>query len=624
MPEQSSMPSTHSTEMPPELARRRLQELLDRLERLTSADPHDWYRLADEALSIAQQLGDRQAEAHARAYLGFSEYVRSNFEGALDLLRGALKIAEEIGDIFGRARILSGLAGVYSSLGNLDLALESALTALRVLEQKGETGFVGWALYGIGTGFYDLGDLVQAREHFERSIDLFRRVDHAIGLARATVGLSLVDLDEGKLDAAEAGASEAHRLFSKNGNLLGISRAIHDLGRVAEARGDFEAALTHFDESLAMRQKHGFRSAETTSQLSRGRALLHLGRYEDALEPFRAALAIAETSSLRIRLYQAHEGLAQAFEAMEQPTEALTHLRKYQQFKDAVFSDQMNARLRNLQTGYEVAKAEQQAEIERLRNIELKSTNDRLTQLLAELQATQAQLVQSEKMAALGDLIAGFVHEINNPVGAIKASSDVLDRASQRLSDPDRRGSVGPILNENIAVVRDATERLSHLVTSLKTFIRLDSAERQMVDINEGAAATLDVLEPHFGTGITIVREFGDLPRVPCHGGDINSVMMHLLTNAAAAIGDHGTIRMKTWSADRSAFVMVADTGKGISAEQLGELFQPQFSRTGERVKAGLGLFTSQQIARRHGGQITVASEEGRGSQFTLRLPLSI
>lgn len=253
-------------------------------------------------------------------------------------------------------------------------------------------------------------------------------------------------------------------------------------------------------------------------------------------------------------------------------------------------------------------------------------------QLHEEMKRKETVLLQSKKMAALGALVAGLAHEINNPLGAIHSSNDVSKRCLSKImsaleSQPapsDIRDRLAPYLEtlgDNFKINRDAIDRISSFVTGLKSFSQLDSAECSPVDLHEGLNSTLALLEHEMAGRITVKREFGDLPKVLCFAAEINQVFEHLLTNAIQAIEAAGTITIRTLAGNDTATIQITDTGCGIPKEQISTIFDPVFSRKGSRIKAGFGLFTCANIIEKHNGQIKAASKVGEGATFTITLP---
>jgi signal transduction histidine kinase len=249
--------------------------------------------------------------------------------------------------------------------------------------------------------------------------------------------------------------------------------------------------------------------------------------------------------------------------------------------------------------------------------------NRELREALQALENAQSELVQSEKMAALGSLVSGLVHELASPVGVIRASADLSESAIARLegsAEPPSRKLTDTLLAAHRASLQ-ATERVSSILKSLRNFSRLDRSDFAVVDLHEGLEDAITLLASEFKSGITVRRRFGEVPKIACRPAELNQAFMHVLQNAVEAVSSPGMVTVETWSERDTVYVSVSDDGPGIDPEVMKVLFVPTFRRTGPRVKAGMGLFVSHQIVSKHGGRIQVASEPGRGTTVTIELP---
>lgn len=279
---------------------------------------------------------------------------------------------------------------------------------------------------------------------------------------------------------------------------------------------------------------------------------------------------------------------------------------------------------------------------------DLENRNTELARRKAELERVQAQLVHSEKMASLGQLAAGIAHELNNPAGFIFSNMAVLpgyvSRLAQILSTyegislPDsdaERVRVAKNENDYDNILADLTsiaadsyngaERIREIVQNLRLFSRLDEAEFKQVDLHEGIESTLRLLSRYYTSPyITLRRDYGNLPPINCYAGQLNQVWMNLLVNAAQAVGDvHGEVQIKTWYDDEIVSASVSDTGKGIAPEHLKRIFDPFFTTKPIGEGTGLGLSISHGIVERHRGTLSVESALGRGTTFTVSLPVN-
>lgn len=278
-----------------------------------------------------------------------------------------------------------------------------------------------------------------------------------------------------------------------------------------------------------------------------------------------------------------------------------------------------------------------------------------LRKALVELKESQTQLVQSEKMASLGQMVAGVAHELNTPLGYVKnnvqllreLSAPVFELAEAQaaladcLNDPacdearlamaletaaEARAKAAPeLLVEDFAQLFSDTlyglEQIAELVVGLKDFARLDRAMSEEVDLNECIRSALVIARNGIKDKAETILQLGELPRIPCAPSQINQVLLNLLNNAAQAIDGFGQILVKTWADDSAVFVSLQDSGRGMPPEVLARIFDPFFTTKPVGQGTGLGLSISYKIIQDHGGQIRAASEPGRGTRFLICLP---
>ncbi|KAA3635000.1 MAG: PAS domain S-box protein [Calditrichaeota bacterium] len=250
-----------------------------------------------------------------------------------------------------------------------------------------------------------------------------------------------------------------------------------------------------------------------------------------------------------------------------------------------------------------------------------------------ELQEKQTQLIQAEKMAALGNLVAGVAHEINTPMGALKSNNDLFKRYMLKIkniieSSENSKQLMGSLAKffENIDKLNDinetAAERIIKIVQSLKNFARLDQSEKDTVDIHEGIESTLTLIHHEIKNKIIIEKDYKLTSMINCYPNQLNQVFMNILVNAAQAIEKEGTIKIKTYQQYSSAYIEISDTGKGIPESEQNRIFDPGFTTKGVGIGTGLGLSIVHQIIQHHNGDISLLSEENKGTTFTICLPI--
>ncbi|MEI8389962.1 MAG: ATP-binding protein [bacterium] len=247
-----------------------------------------------------------------------------------------------------------------------------------------------------------------------------------------------------------------------------------------------------------------------------------------------------------------------------------------------------------------------------------------LEKALLELKQTQSQLIQSEKMASLGQLVAGVAHEINTPMGSIKSNNDIFIKCIQKIktvSSESEMTKYSEILDDTLKVNAEAIKRINSIVKALKNFARLDEAEYKETDIHEGIKSTLMLINHEIKGKIRIIEEFGNLPLINCYPNQLNQVFMNILVNACQSIEKTGSIKIKTENYDDKIKIIISDTGKGIPEGHLERIFDPGFTTKGVGIGTGLGLSICYRIIEQHKGSIKVESLEGRGSVFTIEMP---
>ena len=270
----------------------------------------------------------------------------------------------------------------------------------------------------------------------------------------------------------------------------------------------------------------------------------------------------------------------------------------------------------------------------------LSRKHDELSELSRKLQAANRQLLQSEKMAAIGQLAAGVAHEINNPVGFVASNLKTLagyvqqllqlvDHMSewgglelQRLKQQFDYDFIRDDINGLLSESTDGVERVKRIISSLRDFSHSDDEVFVQADLHEGIRSTLNVVNNEVKYKAEVVCDFDELPLVECIPAQINQVVMNLLVNAAQAIEHDGRIVIHTELGADEVLIQVSDNGCGIAAQHLAQIFDPFFTTKPVGKGTGLGLALSFSIVEKHGGSLTVSSEPGHGAVFTIRLPI--
>lgn len=300
--------------------------------------------------------------------------------------------------------------------------------------------------------------------------------------------------------------------------------------------------------------------------------------------------------------------------------------------------------------------AERTGEVIRQRDT-IAQEKELVEQLLLDLRSTQSQLIQSEKMASLGQMVAGVAHEVNTPLGFVKNNIEVIQRnqaivkramteykALQTLLESGEPDALDT-LEAQVLKVRDATEmleqynlldktvqildetmmgigRIQELIMNLKNFSRLDEAAMKNANLNEGIDSALTIAQNVTKHKLEIVCNYAKTVVAECYPAQLNQVFLNLITNAAQAVEPKGTLTITTAIENGEAILKFADTGKGIKPENLKKIFEPFFTTKPVGQGTGLGLSIAYKIVEKHRGTINVRSEVGKGTEFDIRIPV--
>ncbi|MBY0477234.1 MAG: HAMP domain-containing histidine kinase [Chitinophagaceae bacterium] len=278
--------------------------------------------------------------------------------------------------------------------------------------------------------------------------------------------------------------------------------------------------------------------------------------------------------------------------------------------------------------------------------IEIK--NRVLNDTMDNLKDAQSQLIQSEKMASLGQLTAGVAHEINNPINFVSANikplkddlADLikcirlykqtvkekgLENEFEEVEKFNAQTDIEYVLtevNDLLKGIEEGASRTSEIVKGLRNFSRIDQHDVKKANLNEGVESTLTLLHSTYRDRIEIIKEYGNIPEIECFPGQLNQVFMNLLSNAVQAIKGEGKIFIKTFTRENNVIISIKDTGPGMTEEIKSKIFDPFFTTKEVGKGTGLGLSISYGIIEKHNGKMEVFSSPGEGAEFIITLPL--
>jgi signal transduction histidine kinase/tetratricopeptide (TPR) repeat protein len=663
------------------LERNQKKELLTVLERLSelhqSSDSEKALEYELQSLKIKKEMEDYQGMVDSYKKIGnFYKNMNDN-DQALTYYKKSLALNQELlGKVEGEQNddILMDIAFIHQAKGEYDEALKYLFSALDI--RRSREDFVRSALVNreISFTYQALGKLKPAREYAEMAVR-WSEQEKAYEVLRDSYKL-LSDIylsgndDEKALKYYKKYSEITNQLLVNQNNQkqqlleqqLEIERKEKDF-RLLQVEKEIKNLEVKELQYIADKKEADIELLKKERELQETSLKHQQAEKEKAQQALQLSQQAYEAEMNRTKMGQQAMRLKnKELEELErQKTIALLEERKALQESELKISQAMRTFFFGLSVLFAIIlfliyrsyRLKQKANTRlALQNMEIQQQKDRLEKTLKELKLAHTQIVQSEKMASLGELTAGIAHEINNPINFVYAGVDglrssleglldVLDKYAQ-LDDADSIAEIKTVLDdvkdlkqqlyfdetqdnvfEVVNAIKEGATRTAEIVKGLRSFSRLDETELKQADIHDGMDNTLVLLNSKIERDrITVIKDYdSSVPEIECFPGQLNQVFMNILGNAIDSIIDKGTVTIETKNFESEVQVKIKDTGKGMSEEVKAKIFQPFFTTKGLGEGTGLGLSITFGIIDKHGGKITVDSAPGKGTTCTILIP---
>ncbi len=605
----------------------RLPEKIDLLNELAweigLVKPRRALAFAKESYRLSKKAPYSRGRAYSARNIAYCYLILSRLNRALQFANEALELSLASGDREGEAAALDAQAMIFGRLGNYQRALELAFRALQLTRETSFRPGEGWTLHNIGALYLEIEEYDQSIDYFQQAREIFTVISRPAGEARVLSGLGEVYYRMGDLKKSLQLHQKALEIMSAHDIPTGVNHSLMTLGKLHHELGQWAEARVYLEQSIALSQKIENPEMLAAAYLELGRLDQAADQPQQASERLTRALAYAEQSQAIPIVYRVHQALAELYEQLGKADQALFHYKRYHQLHQQVHEQENAVKMHNLQTRLDVEQAEKEAEIHRLRYVEL-----------AEM---QARLIQSEKMAMLGKLSAGIAREVKTPLEKIISNSRVsregLARAEEQFREllaalPARKASSLRKLLDTLAEYardnRETAQKISGIMQRLQRFAHPDEAERRKIDLHQQLDDLLELVRYLTGERIRVVKQYGKVTPFYAFGQELNRVFMTLLLNAVDAIEGEGEITIRTGSDPQQVHIQITDAGPGIPPEELPHIFETGFHPKDARRHLTAGLANSYNIIRKHQGEIRVESAPGQGTTFTIDLPRNL
>lgn len=643
-------------------------------------------RLCDQSLQKAEDKEVLSLKAGALSGIGNIDEERGNYTASMKNNLEALKIREQIQDLPGLAASYNNIGNLQAALGNNQETLKNYFASLKIKEKTGDKKSIANTYNNIGSTYYYQKEYEQALKYHREALKIREEIGDKAGIASSYNNIGIIYDDEGKDQEALKYHELSLKIAEENGYLQDVALSNNNIGLLKLRQGHHAEALEYFREYLKISEEIEDFGSIADAHINMGNAFLKLNDFKTAGLYLDKALKLSKESGNMDFIKNCYENLAALYKMKGKYKESLEHYKLYIAYRDSIFNEENTKKLVQAQMQYEfdkkesVAKAEQEKkdlEHQRQKNIQvfaitlliilviavliialiqwrskkqkqtanqlLASQKSELEKTLAELKATQAQLIQSEKMASLGELTAGIAHEIQNPLNFVNNFSEVNAELLEEMQVELEKGHMAEAI-EIIADIRENEQKINHhgkradaIVKGMLQHSRSSTGILEPTDINALSEEYLRLAyhglrakDKTFNAAIKTDFDpsIGMINVIP---QDIGRVMLNLITNAFYAVsekkklnpsGYEPTVWIHTRKEGNNVLISVKDNGNGIPQKLMDKIFQPFFTTKPTGQGTGLGLSISYEIVTKgHSGELKLVSTEGEGAEFTIILP---
>jgi signal transduction histidine kinase len=647
-------------------------------------------RYPDSALAILKDIpaqsgaiGYYQGETDSYKILGNAQQTKGDFDKALEYYERAYQLADKkhYRDII--PALLGNIALVYLNKGNYPVSLQKFYATLKAAEATGNKLVIRSSLNNIGIIHFYQGKMKEAEQAYLKTLQLSRELSDTTGVILAYNNLGEVSLEQNDPSKALLYLSKAYKMAQAKNVPDMLVAVTNTLGDTYLRLDSTQEASNYFNTALRLSKEQGNARAACKALIGLAKVQNKQGllpeALQSALEGLRRAQAMGQAQLLR----DSYEVVAAVYEKMKDGNNAIKYFKNYKLYADSLVSIESERAAADYKAGYEFSKKELEFERKSLqqrwvifsviaafisllvilwliirnrkrltltykdlqhKNELIEVQKQKAEATLVQLRATQSRLIQSEKMASLGELTAGIAHEIQNPLNFVNNFSEVSNELIAEMHLEMDRGdmveakAIANDIRQNLEKINHHGRRADAIVKGMLQHSRSSSAVKEATDINKLAGEFLHLayhgLRAKDKTFTATLKTdydstIGDVNIIP---QDIGRVMLNLFSNAFYAVaekkkahisGYEPTVSLSTLKKNGMVEIRIADNGDGVPKKILEKIFQPFFTTKPTGQGTGLGLSLSYDIVKAHGGELEVETIEGKGVVFNIQLPVS-
>jgi len=619
-----------------------------------------------EVLKIQEVIKDKKEIADCHSNIGVIFEKQAKYKEAMESQTIAINLRKEIGDKEGIAASLNFIGLVHRRQGEYAEAMKNHLSALKILEETGDKPGMAYAYHDMGMMYFLQGNLRESMNNSLIALRLYKEIKNKRGIADSYGSIGILKYYQGNFEESVENISTALKIFTEIGDKQDVGVYYNNIGFLYKEKGNYAEALKNLTLAVKISEEIGDKTNLAETYESLGETYLAMNKFSAAISVLNKAIKAATEINANRITKECYSAMSGTYEKLNDYKNAYKYHKLYSGIKK-IIDEEDSRKIAEMKTNFETEKRDKEIQLlnkdKKLKEQESKQqsiiknifivsffvalliaglffsrnrlrqrSNKIITRAYNDLKKAQAQLVQSEKMASLGQLTAGIAHEINNPINFVSANVNPLKRNFAELVDliKNKKALNADELNYTInethqllTGIEEGSRRTAEIVKGLRNFSRLDEEDMKKANVNEGILSTLILLKSKLKQkNIEVINSFDDLPETECYPGQLNQVFMNLITNAIDSIGQDGKILISTLKENNQIKISIRDTGKGMSDEIKQKIFDPFFTTKDIGKGTGLGLSISYGIIEKHHGKIEVKSKMGEGSEFVITLPV--
>ncbi|GAB3539240.1 hypothetical protein GCM10027443_35520 [Pontibacter brevis] len=615
----------------------------------------------EEALQLFQVLDDEKGLSDVYEYKGIIRRSQGDYAASLDFLFQSAGLREKLLYEEGKSLSYYHLGITYRYLGNYSTALDYLLQSLSIARKNNFWVGESYCLNNIGLIYFENNDFANALEYYQQSLEIRKANGDEWGEARCLDNIGITFFKLKKYAEAIEYCQKSLEITKATGDKKGQGNSLYHLGDIHFHLRNYEKACAYWMDSQKIRMQVQDKKGQAEilfclSQLYSDKGYTGYST-EKALHYLEKGARLGNKIKAKDTLSRIHEGYYRLLKTVGQYQEALHHYEKHMAYEKEVHSEAMNKKVINLEISHKIEQSKKETELYRLRNTELANLNqqiiaqkketelqrDNLKKALAELKATQSQLIQSEKMASLGELTAGVAHEIQNPLNFVNNFSEVSVELCAELKqelEAGRLDTAQSLINDlaqNMHKIQHHGRRADSIVKGMLQHSRSSTVQKEQTDMNalteEYMRLSYHGLRAKNKTfNVRLIKNLDlTLEKIEVVPQEIGRVLLNLFNNAFYAVQQRQQqgepdyepeVQVSTRQLDGVIEVRVRDNGTGITGKVKEKIFQPFFTTKPCGQGTGLGLSLSYEIITKgHGGKLQVESQVGKFTEFIIELP---